>query len=410
MDVETPLDTLSRPSAEKAVAWRPERTSAYRVEFRSGGAESWGEGPPQFTLTVRDRAHWRWLEQADAYSAAMAFLRGEFDIRGDTIAAVRFKLEQEDRSWRGRLYSLLARFAPRRLESLFQTKTRAARNIRFHYDRSNEFYRQFLDSKLVYSCAYFRDPEWDIDRAQEEKLDLICRKLAIEPGERFLDIGCGWGALVLHAAERYGALAAGCTLSRRQFEYARELAARQGLARRVTILDRDYRDVDGRFEKIASVGMFEHVGRRRMPAYFAKVRELLEDGGLFLNHGIIRPEGVADDAQTLFLQRRVFPGGELPRLGTLVRQAEEAGFEVLDVENLRPHYALTCRAWVRRLERNRETCVRLAGEETWRTWLLYLAGSAVNFERGDTAVYQMLLARRGPNEPRRLGREYMYAG
>lgn len=408
MQADSGLDIRPRPAAGKAYTWRPGRALAYRVEFRSGGAETYGEGPPAFTLAVRDRAQWRWLEQADAYSAAMAFVRGEFEVCGDMVAAVRFKLEREEPTWRGRLYAAWARFAPRRLESLFQTKARAEWNIRFHYDRSNEFYRQFLDSRLVYSCAYFRDPGWDLDRAQEEKLDLICRKLAIEPGERFLDIGCGWGALVLHAAQRYGARAVGCTLSRRQYEYAAALASRQGLADQVTILDKDYRDMTGRFDKIASVGMFEHVGRRRMPVYFAKVHGLLAEGGLFLNHGIMRPEGVADDAQTLFLQRRVFPGGELPRLGTLIRQAEEAGFEVLDVENLRPHYALTCRAWVRRLERNRERCIQLAGEETWRTWLLYLAGSAVNFERGDTAVYQMLLAKREPNQERRLGREYMY--
>ncbi len=408
MKVETRLDIRFRPPGGGVSIWRPERTSAYRVEFLSGGAETYGGGTPQFTLSVRDRAHWRWLEQADAYSAAMAFVKGEFEVHGDMVAAVRFKLEREEPTWRGRLYAAWARFAPHRLESLLQSRARAEWNIRFHYDRSNEFYRQFLDSKLVYSCAYFRDLDWDLEHAQEAKLDLICRKLAIEPGEKFLDIGCGWGALVLHAAARYGALATGCTLSRQQFEHARKLAVRQGLADRVTILDKDYRDVRGRFDKAASVGMFEHVGRRRMPAYFAKVRELLTDGGLFLNHGIMRPEGVADDAQTLFLQRRVFPGGELPRLGTLVRQAEEAGFEVLDIENLRPHYALTCRAWVQRLEQNREKCIELEGEETWRTWLLYLAGSAVNFERGDTAVYQMLLAKRGPNQARRLSREYVY--
>jgi len=356
-------------------------------------------------FTVGGRFHD--FERADPYSAAQGFIQGKFDIAGDLFAAIQWKRENARASLRSRALSLAARCMPR-LESWRQGKVRAARNIRFHYDRSNAFYAQFLGARLVYSCAYFRNPDWPLDRAQEAKLEHVCRKLDLHPGEQFLDIGCGWGALILHAAERDGALATGCTLSIQQFEYVRSAVSERGLAGLVTVHERDYRDLQGRFDKIASVGMFEHVGVRRLPAYFRKAGSLLAGGGLFLNHGIARPQSVKRDAESRFLLRNVFPGGELAALADTVRAAEGAGFEVLDVENLRPHYALTCRAWVRNLQANEETCLRLVGPETYRTWLLFLAASALAFEDGLTDVYQVLLAKRAHPGGRRLTREYMY--
>ena len=211
---------------------------------------------------------------------------------------------------------------------------------------------------MVYSCAYFANPHLDIDSAQLAKLDHICRKLDIQPGDRFLDVGCGWGALVVHAAGRYGAIAQGCTLSPQQAEFARSAVAERGLEHRALITQLDYRQLAGSFRKVASVGMFEHVGRHRLRTYFRRIFEMLDRDGLFLNHGIIRPEGVTDGPETLFLQRRVFPGGELASLSTVIRAAEQAGFEVIDVENLRPHYAITCRSWVERLQRNVDACLK----------------------------------------------------
>ena len=380
----------------------------YAVEFRDGRSSTFGEGAPQFVFALRDESHLRWLLATDATSAALAFVRGDFDILGDPIAAVRYKLEQANRGWKRGWFTLLARLAPRRLESFVQSRQRACDNIRFHYDRSGEFYRQFLDSRMVYSCAYFRDPAWSIDQAQLAKLDHICRKLDLRPGERFFDIGCGWGALVIHAADAYGAQATGCTLSQNQHEYAVATVHSRSLEERVELLETDYRNITARFNKIASIGMFEHVGRRRLGAYFRKVYELLEDDGLFLNHGIVRPQFVKDNPQTYFIQRKVFPGGELPHLSDVIREAENNGFEVLDVENLRPHYALTARSWVSRLLENSEACRRAAGEETYRTWVVYLSTFTVNFEDGQTEVHQVLFAKRGKARKARLTRDYMY--
>lgn len=290
--------------------------------------KSQAPGIPAYRVIARGECNPERIWRMDTYSAAMAFIQGEFDVEGDLIAAIAARFAVP-RNWRDGVYAALARFSPARLESWFQTRARAAENIRYHYDCSNEFYQQFLDSRLVYSCAYFRQPEWSIEEAQLAKLDHICRKLDLQPGERFLDVGCGWGALVLHAAEHYGASATGCTLSRKQFAYAAQKAQESCAAKQIAILEADYRDLVERYDKIASVGMFEHVGRRRLGAYFRKMAELLSPDGLFLNHGIIRPEHVKDSAETLFLRRQVFPGGELPYLSDVVRTAATAGFEVL---------------------------------------------------------------------------------
>jgi len=377
-------------------------TSGWAAVFADGTGRHTDDGPPAFTLRVANQAALDRILATDPYSAATAYIRGEFEVDGDLCAAVRWKGWRPESRLRARLYAAVARCAAA-FESVFQNKAQAARHIRFHYDRSNEFYRLFLDPRMVYSCAYFRTPKLDLGEAQIAKLDHICRKLDLQPGERFLDIGCGWGALVEHAAECYGVEATGCTLSRAQFEHA---SGHPG--GHVHVLERDYRDLAGRFDKIASVGMFEHVGRRRAPVYFRKMAELLRPGGLFLNHAIARPQTVDDDAASLFVRRRIFPGGQLIHLGETIRMAEEAGFEVLDVENLRPHYARTCRLWEQGLAAQRDAALQLVDEPTFRAWRIWLAASSLSFEEGSSSIYQVLMARRGAKR-RRWTREYIYA-
>ncbi len=360
-----------------------------------------------FEIVSRRRGGQRWLAQADAYSVALAFVNGEVEVYGDFVAAVRFQLLQSASTFRRQALDTICRWNPWRLTQRWTGRDAAARNIRFHYDRSNDFYKLFLDSQMVYSCAYFNQPGASLDQAQAAKLDQICRKLCLRAGERFLDIGCGWGALVLHAARRLGARASGCTLSHRQFEYASARVHAEGLTEQVTLKETDYRDVTGQFDKIASVGMFEHVGRAQLEAYFRTVSKLLAPDGLFLNHGITRPAPVHSDAQSLFIARSVFPGGEIVHLHDVIRAAENAGFEVLDVENLRRHYALTCRAWVDRLLANRDACLQVVDQATWRTWQLYLAGSSVAFEEGALGLHQILLCKRGANSAAPMTRDYM---
>ncbi|WP_046862379.1 SAM-dependent methyltransferase [Microvirga massiliensis] len=270
--------------------------------------------------------------------------------------------------------------------------------VQFHYDLSNAFYALFLDPEMVYSCAYF--PHWDasLEEAQVAKLDMICRKLRLRPDERFLDIGCGWGGLVCHAAQRYGVSAHGVTLSEAQFEFARAKIARLGLEDRVTVELKDYRELQGTYDKIASIGMFEHVGIDNHGAYFTKLRDLLRPRGLLLNHAITRPAKRKSfrrkRAEYAAIVNYVFPGSELDHIGGSVASLERYGFEVHDVEGWREHYARTTRLWCERLFARRDEAEREVGIEKTRLWLLYLAGVSLGFERGTIGIFQTLASRR----------------
>jgi cyclopropane-fatty-acyl-phospholipid synthase len=269
------------------------------------------------------------------------------------------------------------------------------RNISHHYDVSNAFYRMWLDSRMVYSCAYFHKPDDSLDDAQAQKLDHICRKLRLAKGERFLDIGCGWGALIFWAAENYGVNATGITLSRNQYEHMREQIAVRGLGDRVRVELRDYAKLpdEEAFDKIASVGMFEHVGPRNYDRYFGKIRRILVPGGFVLNHGITHNalsrrslgSGIGE-----FVEEYVFPGGELAHVSRVVEGLAAQGLEVVDGEALREHYARTLWHWVDRLEAHADAARADVGEEKYRIWRIYMAGSAHAFDRGWLSLWQLL--------------------
>ena len=273
-------------------------------------------------------------------------------------------------------------------------------NVQYHYNLSNEFYALFLDPNMVYTCAYFANLTDDLATAQWNKLDMSCRRLRLKAGESLLDIGCGWGAFICHAAQHYGVRAHGVTLAQKQFDYAKDKIAELGLQDRVTLELRDYTKVDGSFDKIASIGMFEQVGIANHPTYFQTVNRLLNPGGLYLHHAISR--SAKRDDRTFRKQspgyaaitRYIFPGGEVDHLGMTMGNLSRFGFEIHDVEGWREHYARTCRLWHDRLLANKSAAERQVGREKCRLWLAYLAGSAIGFERGSICIFQTLASKR----------------
>ncbi|MGK5112905.1 class I SAM-dependent methyltransferase [Geodermatophilus sp. CPCC 205506] len=288
------------------------------------------------------------------------------------------------------------------------SRARDAAAIAHHYDVSNDFYALVLGSSMVYSCAVWESPATGLDAAQEAKLDLVCRKLGLVPGARLLDVGCGWGSLALHAAQRYGAHVVGITLSAAQAELARRRVAEAGLADRVEIRVQDYRDVpDGPYDAVASIGMAEHVGAAGMAGYVRTLHALLRPGGRLLNHAIAWNAGSPGWDPDTFITRFVFPDGELLDLAGTVSALEDGGLEVLDVEALRRHYALTLRAWVERLEKHWDAAVSLAGPGRARVWRLYMAASALAFEAGKLGVNQVLVQRPGGDPPPMRRRDWV---
>lgn len=382
-----------------------------------------GDAAAGYRLVLDEPWSLRALLPPDDLRAGEAYLAGAIDVEGSMVAAL------EDiarlREGVGTTEKLAAAGVvlrlPRppkdlasgrvRLAGRAHSRARDAAAIRHHYDVGNAFYRLFLDEDLVYSCAYFAEADRDtadteraaLDRAQRRKLELICRKLDLHAGERLLDVGCGWGSLVLHAARYHGVEALGVTLSEQQAELARQRVAEAGLADRVTVEVRDYRDVTGHFDAIASVGMVEHVGADELGTYVSTLYGLLHDGGRLLNHGITtgRRDTVRDFAKEpdTFIGRYVFPDGALVPAHHMVRELERGGFEVQDLEQLRPHYAKTLRHWVANLEASYEEAVRLVGATTARVWRAYLAGSSLGFGSNDLGVIQVLASRGNPRGP-----------
>ena len=392
------------------------------------GTEMPADGRPSFHLVLNHAgALRRMFKPPIELSLGEAFILNDFDIEGDIFSAFPLMESIATRSFStGEILSIglglsalpasgAARAqgrGPAQLRGAVHSRERDLVAVQYHYDVGNDFYSLWLDRNLQYSCGYFPTGAEDLDTAQERKMEHICRKLRLQAGERLLDIGCGWGGLARYAAKNYGLNVLGVTLNKNQKIYADEHIARAGpfdplrttLGGRVAVALKDYRDLsDKSFDKIVSVGMFEQVGRSHLPEYFAQVHRLLKPGGLFLNHGISCRAGTEEDRQGFiqkrifgrgsFLQKYIFPDGELTPVSDVNVMAENAGFEVRDVENLREHYALTLRNWVNRLAARREEAVKASDEVTYRTWRLYMSASAYGFESGNINVNQTLLAK-----------------
>ncbi len=398
---------------------------AFVVRLWNGTILQIGDGLPAFTLAIKHNhvlRHLVWFR--DPIRLAEAYFKGDVEVSGDFNMAVglRYYLEKLSLPMREKLQLALQSLmlGPQKSEPSekptmakrvmsfsrqYVLKQNNVESIAFHYDVSNAFYKLWLDERMVYSCAYFEKISQSLDLAQCNKLDHICRKLRLKAGDRYLDIGCGWGALVCWAAKYYGVKAHGITLSKNQYEYALAEVKRLGLEDCVTIEMRNYRNLPllETYDKVSSIGMFEHVGLKNLANYFSTVNQILKPGGLFLNHGITSdtPDW-SNSVSTKFINRHVFPDGELDTISNIQRRMEEADFEIFDLEGLRPHYAFTLRHWISRLEENQQEAIKLVGDRTYRIWRLYMTGCAIQFEQGATGIYQILAERKHlgmPNIP-----------
>jgi cyclopropane-fatty-acyl-phospholipid synthase len=362
-----------------------------RIELWNGRQIDLSSEAPRVTIRLPTPSALRYLLSPSLYSLGRAYVEGAIEVRGraaDMIDVVN---------------ALAANFAPRKryapLRRLAKhTRHRDAEAIRYHYDVSNAFYSAWLDPAMVYSCAYFENGDEDLATAQIKKIDHILNKIGLRPGHTLLDIGCGWGALVIRAAQKFGVQCVGVTLSENQYTLARERVTEAGLDHLVEIRLQDYRDVTGEFDRITSVGMFEHVGLQNLDAYFARVQQLLAPGGVVMNHGITTSN--VDNASTPygggdFIDEYVFPQGELAHLSTVIKAMQSGGLEVRDVENLRRHYARTCLLWNESFERNANSIAFLTDPKRFRIWHVYLAGCAYAFQHDWISLYQIVCGKAG---------------
>ena len=412
------MATTTEPATETTVSFLNKlfaHTPLEHVSIRLWNGALWPDDQPRAaTIVLKHPGALReMLADGTVKGLGEAYLRNDFDVEGDIEQALELAVALEHRpdGWLTSLanFYYLKRLPahphqrldgrePAELNGKQHSLNRDRQAVSFHYDVSNDFYQLWLDSRMVYSCAYFETAGDDLDTAQAAKLRHLCRKLRLQPGQQVLDIGCGWGGFAIFAARNFGVKVTGVTLSERQAALATSRVKDAGLADAVKIELRDYREVNRPegFDAIVSVGMSEHVGRTHLADYFKKAWSLLRPGGVFLNHAI--GEGLQEDRfrGPSFVDEYVFPDGDIPPIPLVLGAAEETGFEVRDVENLREHYALTCRHWVRRLEANHERALAFVNEPTYRVWRLYMAGSAHGFDHGDIALYQALLSKAAP--------------
>lgn len=390
---------------------RPQTDTPLRLTLWNGWNHDFSP-EPRVTVQLPGPGALRYFFPPSLDNLAEGYVNGHFDVQGHAqdIVDVASKLAHAGVRMQGRFARI---FHPRH-----HNRAKDARAIEHHYDVSNDFYRAWLDREMVYSCGYFPTQTETLDQAQNAKLDHILNKIMLRPGERLLDIGCGWGALVIRAARKFGAHAVGITLSKNQYALACERIEQAGLTAQIDIRLQDYRDIDAReglFDKITSIGMFEHVGLHHLRAYFTKIHALLRDGGLVLNHGITSTcpqSGASPLGASKFIHKYVFPNGELPHLSLALQDMQTAGLEALDVECLRRHYARTLTLWAQNYENQSDVIRSMVDETTFRVWRMYLAGCAHAFSQNWVSLHQILACKAGVNEelnPTPWSRAYMYA-
>ena len=399
----------------KLSAWstgvRSKLSLPLRVELWNGEHVDLSADPPRVTIRVPKPSSLRYLLSPTLYNLGRTYVEGALEIRGRAADMIRIGSELAAAKGKPDRRSSLFGALPLRLLSP-HTRQKDAEAIRYHYDVSNDFYAAWLDPNMVYSCAYFEEGSEDLATAQVRKIDHILRKIDVRPGQSLLDIGCGWGALAIRAAQHFGARCVGITLSENQAALARERVAQAGLDKQVEIRLQDYRDVEGQFDRITSVGMFEHVGVQHLPEYFAKIDSLLAPGGVVMNHGITTTD--VDGRSTPygggeFIDQYVFPHGELAHLSAVVKAMQQGGLEVRDVENLRRHYARTCALWTENFESRFDAIGQLTDARRQRIWHVYLAGCAYAFAHDWISLYQIVGTKAG-EEPAQIpwSRRYMY--
>lgn len=377
-----------------------------RLELWNGKQYDFSNDKPKVTINVPGVSSLGYLLTPSLSNLGTAYVEGKIDVKGKLTDVINLAHGLAERSLapEGRLARIARIFT--------HSKKKDAEAISYHYDVSNEFYSEWLDPNMVYSCAYFENGDEDLATAQLKKIDHILTKIQLKPDQRLLDIGCGWGALVIRAAQKFGAHCVGITLSEKQYALARERVQKAGLADKIEIRLVDYRDMHGSFDRITSVGMFEHVGLKHLSAYFKKIHSLLSENGIAMNHGITSSDSQSRETAYgggEFIDKYVFPHGELPHISLVLQTMQEGGLESMDIENLRFHYAKTCAMWADNLEEKADIVKKMVDDKHYRIWRIYLAGSSYAFTNDLIALYQVVCVKAGRRSPLLpLSRRYMY--
>jgi cyclopropane-fatty-acyl-phospholipid synthase len=378
------------------------REVSFQVQFWDGVQKSFGSGKPQFILTFVTKRAAEHVIESGSLGFGEEYMAGDIQVEGDFQRLLRFGT---DAAFLNLPMGLKAKLAIKHLrQTSLNTLSRSQKHVAHHYDRGNDFYKLWLDKTMAYSCAYFRHENDTLEQAQQQKYEHICRKLQLKAGETLVDIGCGWGGMLIYAAKHYGVRGLGCSLSKQQVEYATDLVKHEGLSENISIVFEDYRNIKGEFDKFVSVGMFEHVGKQFIPTFMEKTRSILKRGGIGLLHTIGEERSMPGDPWTL---KYIFPGGYIPALDEIARTMGEVGLVPTDIENLRLHYARTVEEWIIRYEAQIEKVEAMFDASFVRMWRMFLNGCVVNFRYGSPRLYQVLFTN-GLNNTLPLTREHIY--